>query len=337
MAYSTSKRSLCKACNEAPSVFFCQGCQQDFCTNHAREHRQELSKQLETIILEHDQLKQNLTEYTQKSNRHPLMKEIDQWETESIAKIRKAANEARKQLSNIAGNNTTEIANDLKQLTTELSAARTEDNFIEIDLKEWMEKLQQYTRELNAPSSIHIQQEKGDTPFIQKITVCIGKKGSFEEVMGNVQIEDNGQVIMVVSNGHSTARFQGDYSSGQHRFRFKIEQKHSSNWILFGIVSKNTPIQTSSYNTPTSFGWVTNSYAVLNRVGQLNYNGFESDINQNDTVELLIDCDQQKICLTNERTNRKHEINVDVTQCPFPWIVHVGLYYENDRVRFLPS
>jgi hypothetical protein len=68
MAYSTTKRSLCKACNKVPSVFFCQGCQQDFCTDHAKEHRQELSKQLDTIIVEHDQLKQNLAECMEKSS-----------------------------------------------------------------------------------------------------------------------------------------------------------------------------------------------------------------------------------------------------------------------------
>src|SRR4051812_16979349 len=84
MASSTTKRSLCKACNKVPSVFLCQGCQKDFCSNHAKKHRQELSKQLETITIEHDQLKQNLDEYMGKSSHHPLMKEIDQWETQSI-------------------------------------------------------------------------------------------------------------------------------------------------------------------------------------------------------------------------------------------------------------
>jgi len=337
MASSTRKRSLCKACNKAPSVFFCQGCQQDFCTDHAKEHRQELSKQLDTIIVEHDQLKQNLAECTNKSNRHPLMKKIDQWETESIDKIRMVADDARKQLSNVIGSHTTKITEELKHLTQELTAARSENNFIEIDLKEWMERLEQWTKELSTPSAINIQQEKSDSPFIQKIIVNLKKNEFFDRATAKIKIEDNGQVIIAVSGGYSTARCQGDYSSGQHKFRFKIEQKNSSNWIHFGIVSQNVPLQETSYTTRTTFGWITHGYVVLNAAATSGYNGYRSDVIENDTVELFLDCDRRKICLTNERTNNKHELDVNVTQCPFPWQIHIGLYYQNYRVRYLSA
>lgn len=320
-----------------PSIFNCQGCQKDFCTDHAKEHRQELSNQLETIILEHDQLKQNLTEYTENSNHHPLMKEIYQWETESIEKIRKVADDARKQLSNVLGSNTNKITQDLNNLRQELSAARFENNFIEIDLNEWMERLKQCTKDLRTPSSITIQRESNCTPFIQKITVNLKKNELFERVAGNMKIEDHRQVIIAGSESYSTVRCQGEYSSGQHKFRFKIEQKHASNWMYFGIVSKTAPLQVTSCDTPTTFGWVTNSYACFNSTPRLGYNGYKSDINQNDIIELFLDCDQRKISLTNERTNKKHEIDVNVTQCPFPWNVHIGLHYQNDRVRYLPS
>ena len=261
---TTTKRSLCKACNKAPSVFFCQGCQKDFCRNHAEEHRQELSKQLDTIIVEHDQLKQNLTEYKGKSSRHPLMQEIDQWETQSIEKIRKAADDARKELSKVIDSHTTKITEDLKQLTQELTAARSEDNFIEIDLKEWTESLENLTKDLRTPSSINVQQETSNTPFIQKILVSTKQKEFFERATAKMNIDENGQVICSQSQGDSTARSHGEYSSGQHNFRFKIEQKHASNLMYFGIVSKNTPLQERSYSTPTNFGWTTNNYVLLN-------------------------------------------------------------------------
>jgi hypothetical protein len=337
MAYSTTKRSLCKACNKAPSVFFCQGCEKDFCTDHAKEHRQELSKQLDTIIIAHDQFKQNLAECTDKSSRHPLMKEIDQWEKESIDRIRKAADDARKQLSNVVGSHTTKITEDLKHLTQELTTARSENNFIEIDLKEWMERLEQWTKDLNTPSSINIQQEKSDTPFIQKIIVNLNKNEFFERATGKMKIEDNGQLIIAESEGHSTVRCQGDYSSGQHKFRFKIEQMHPSNWMFFGIVWKNTPLQEASYITPTNFGWNTRGYVSVNGSSLAEYKGYKSDMAQSDTLELFVDCDRRVIRLTNERTNNKHELDVNVDQCPFPWQLHVGLYYQNDQVRYLPS
>ncbi len=339
MASSTSKRSLCKACNKATSVFFCQGCQKDFCTGHAKEHRQELSKQLDRIILEHDQLQQNLAEYRGKSNQHPLMQEIDQWETQSIAKVRKAADDARKELSKAVNGHTTKITEDLKHLTQELTTARSEDNFIEIDLKEWMERLEKWTQDLNTPSSINIQQEKSNTPFIQKIIVNIilKKNEFFERSAGKLKIDDHGQVILAESGGHSTARCHAEYSSGQHQFRFKIEQLSISNWTYFGIVSKNIPLEDSPYNTPTTFGWTTNGAVLRNGSVQLGYNGYNSDMAQNDILELFLDCDRQKIRLTNERTNNTHEIDVNMTQCPFPWQVYIGLYFQNDRIRYLPS
>jgi hypothetical protein len=218
-----------------------------------------------------------------------------------------------------------------------LTTARSEDNFIEIDLKEWMERLGKWTKELRTPSSIHIQQEKSSIPFIQKIVVSLRGNECFERSIGKMKIEDNGQVIIAESGGYSTARCHGAYSSGQHQFRFKIEEMSPSNWILFGIVSKNVPLQESSYTTPTTFGWTTHSYVFLNGSGQLGYNGYKSDIIQNDTLELFLDCDRRTIRLTNERTNNTHELDINVAQCPFPWQLHIGLFHQNDRVRLLPA
>ena len=57
----------------------------------------------------------------------------------------------------------------------------------------------------------------------------------------------------------------------------------------------------------------------------------------NDKVTLIFDCDNHRICIINERTNAKHELVVDIDNCPFPWHLHVILYEPNSRVRILPS
>ena len=228
-----AKRSLCKACNKAPSVFFCQGCQKDFCTGHAKEHRQELSKQLDTIILEHDQLKQNLADFRETSTQHPLMQEINQWEMQSIDKIRKAANEARKELTAAVDGCRTKITDELKHLTQELTIARSEDNFIEIDLQEWMERLQKWTKDFNTPSSVNIEQERNNTPFIRKMIISSRPNKYFERATEGIIIHENGHVVAIESEGHSTVRCHGEHSSGQHQYRFKIEQMHPDRWIYF--------------------------------------------------------------------------------------------------------
>ena len=328
MATSRVQRSLCKHCNKAPSVSICQGCQKDFCSPHAKEHRQELSKQLDTIILEHDLLKQKLNSGAVLPTNHPLMKQIDQWEKESIEKIRIAANDARNELANQLN-----ITEKLNVLSKEVATAQSEDDFNEIDLKEWMDQLKQLTQNLNAPSTVNIR--RTNEIFIQKIVV--GSPGSlkiFETCIGPMKIEDNGHVIISNNGGHSTARCSGEYTSGQHCIRFKIEQQDSRKWMHFGVVSKNIVLQASSYNTPTTFGWNANSYVICNGVGVGNL-GYLCDILANDIIKLFIDSDRQLIRLTNERTNYQHEIQVNINQCPFPWRVHIGLHYQNDRVRIL--
>ena len=328
-------KSLCSVCNKPTSIFLCRGCQKDFCTVHAKEHRQELSRRLDSIILEHDQLKQNLAQYSEKFNQHPLMQKIDQWEMESLNKIRQVAEDARKRLTGAISGHTTKITEDVKALALDLSTARSEDSFIEIDLKSWMERLEKYTKDLLTPFSIKVQEEIGNTPFIQKIVVMTSENEFFERSTGKMRIDDNGQVVVAETAGYSTARCHGEYLSGQHKFRFQLEEMSASNWICFGIVSKNVPLQETSHSTPTTYAWITNSIVILCGSVHQRHSGYQSDIRKNDIIELFLDCDRHRIYLTNERTNKTHELDVDLAKCPFPWQLQFGLHYLNDRIRHL--
>ena len=100
---SSSSKALCATCgNKAAGIFRCEGCIQVFCRKHLNEHRDILSHQLDEIFLEHDTLQQAIVETNKKSNeQHPAMKEIDQWEKESIAKIQRLAEEARNELKKV--------------------------------------------------------------------------------------------------------------------------------------------------------------------------------------------------------------------------------------------
>ena len=86
----------------------------------------------------------------------------------------------------------------------------------------------------------------------------------------------------------------------------------------FGIVSKNTPLQETSCLTTISFGWV-----LLNGSGQL---GYKYAILQDNILELFLGCDRQMIRVITERTNDKHELDVTMITCSFPW--------QTDRLLF---
>ncbi len=86
MTTATGK-SRCITCGKEKSAVRCEGCLQTFCFSHLNDHRQELSVQFDDIEVNRDLLRQILIEQTTNPNNHSLIKQIDQWEEDSIRKI----------------------------------------------------------------------------------------------------------------------------------------------------------------------------------------------------------------------------------------------------------
>jgi hypothetical protein len=64
--------------------------------------------------------------------------------------------------------------------------------------------------------------------------------------------------------------------------------------------------------------------------------GYDSHkIEIHDIVSLTFDCDQRQVELYPERTNKIHELSVDIDNVPFPWQILVILTDGNDCVRIL--
>jgi hypothetical protein len=339
MASSTSQKAPCATCGKVIGLFTCRGCQKDFCTPHVVEHRQELGKQMDELTLDHDRFRQNLIEQTTESRLHPLMKQIDEWEQQSIDSIHRAADDARKQLRNTISEHTTKVTQALTTIADELCKAREDDGFFETDLKQWTDKLDQLRKDLAHPPNIKIRQENnGVIPFISKAIEVVSTRETFGQLIGNIEIEDDGQVIVKKQgNGYATARSNGEYVSGQYQFRFKIEEYHVNKWIFIGIISKDVALEATSYNNRSCYGWAASNQVYLDGANHNGFNGYKSDIEKNDIVELLVDCDQRMIRLSNERTQSVYELRIETSKCPFPWQLNFNLYYLNDRIRILQT
>ena len=97
MASALPSKTACASCGDkGVGIFKCEGCSQKFCRKHSNEHRDFLTQQLDEIVLEYDCLQQTIVD--EKENRteyHRSIDEINQWENESIMKIKQAANDAR--------------------------------------------------------------------------------------------------------------------------------------------------------------------------------------------------------------------------------------------------
>ena len=332
MASSTeTTKVLCVICNKAKGIYKCEGCSRIFCPKHSIDHRNDLNKQLEEVAGTHDLVHQTLNQQTEDLQQHPLLKKIDQWEKESIAKVRQVAEEARNEVITGTTQNTTEVKQKLQLLSNELKEGREENDFSEIDLRQWMEKLEELKKELLNSTTILFREDS--TPLITKIRIYrVEASDIFERVCGDAQINDNGCLIVKISAGVTEIRGKGEYNTGRHILRFQVEQLIHNGWMFFGIISKSQTMQTNSYVSPSSYGWTTQNQTYVS--GQ--YRSERSyDVAQNDTIMLEIDCDRRKIELRNERSNRIMELPVDINKCPFPWQLHLNLLASNTRVRIL--
>jgi hypothetical protein len=341
MATSTANDSRCATCGKAAGTFTCRGCSKDFCLRHTNEHRQELSKQMdEDVIPLHDQLRQNLDEQTKKPHQHPLMKGIDEWEQASVEKVHQAANDARKQLLDLVNKNTNEMKKSLEHITQQLKTAREDDHFFENDLKEWIKKLDALKKDLITPQTINIQYDTSTTSFISKI--LIGQTAGisdecFEQALGNIQITNNGTVVIHNQSGsYASVRGKCEYSTGEHRLRFIIENLSPNKWIFLGVVSKSAPTSNTSAIIKGTYGFSGQNSVWCDGSNTSGLKGYKSDFEINDTIELFINCDQRKIRLVNERARKTDHLDVDITKCPFPWKLCVGFYYvPGERIRIL--
>jgi len=170
MATATGK-SNCITCGKEKIAYKCEGCSQNFCINHLNEHHQLIIKQFDDLENKRSIFRQNLTEQITYPQKHLLLKEINQWEKDSINKIQQIAEETRQLLIKYTNEYINQIEIRLIKLTEELKQIRQEDDFNEIHLNQLNQKLQQLEEELDKPSNISIQQES--STFINKIFVII--------------------------------------------------------------------------------------------------------------------------------------------------------------------
>jgi chromosome segregation ATPase len=175
---TTTVGNRCVKCDKSNAILKCGGCLQDFCYNHLLEHRQELSKRLDDIEINCDLIRQSINQQSAESEEHPLMKQIDQWEQESIDKIKQTAEETRKVVLEYTNEELNKYTNQvelkLNNLTDRLKQSRNENDFLETNLNEWDKQLTQLKEELNKSSNIKIGYDS--TRFITRIYVDIPSK-----------------------------------------------------------------------------------------------------------------------------------------------------------------
>ncbi|UJR18857.1 hypothetical protein I4U23_021985 [Adineta vaga] len=162
----------CIICKKERGTFKCNECLQSFCYEHIPNHRQEQNEQLDAIEVTIDLFHQTLTDYSNKPNENDeLFQQINQWEEDSIKKIKQTAEETRQILQTYINELLPKIEVKLNKLTKQLQESRDKNDCMEKDFQQWNQQLIQMNNELKKPSNIQIKQSS--IPLINKINIEI--------------------------------------------------------------------------------------------------------------------------------------------------------------------
>ncbi|CAF2052126.1 unnamed protein product [Rotaria magnacalcarata] len=323
------------ACKQTATAI-CEGCSQAFCTKHFNAHRLFLGDEIDAVISEYDQVHHIFNEQKTNTDAHPLMKQISDWEKESIAKIQQKARELRQELIQKNTIHLDRLSKKLQDLSEQLKQGREHDSFVEADIGNWKKSLGGLKKQLVLKSILRINQDSGN-PLVQNVFVnSIENDEVFDRVFDNsARIEENGLAVIHTSNASYTdVRGRNEYSSGCHRIHLCIQQS-SDTWLFLGVKAKSAPLQETSYSSKSTYGWSSNNYSWLNGQAKSNQLPARIEMKTNDTIILIFDCDNRKISMTNERTTVKFDLVVNLNDCPFPWQLHVILHEANSHVRIL--
>ncbi|CAF1502937.1 unnamed protein product [Adineta steineri] len=174
-----SNKTQCFTCNKDKITYSCEGCSKRFCFTDLAEHKQILNNELNHIINNYDEFKQRINEQKQNPQNHSLIKQINQWEINSIQKIQKKAEDCRKIVIESLRTFLYDTEKKFNNLSEQIKHIHAENEFNEINLNYLRNQLMEITQELNYPSNISIQQDS--QPFINEISIISSIKSKFNK------------------------------------------------------------------------------------------------------------------------------------------------------------
>ncbi|CAF1218589.1 unnamed protein product [Adineta steineri] len=169
-----TNKTQCFTCHRENNTYTCEGCSNRFCVIHLTEHQQLLNEHLHNIIDDYNEFKERINQQKQTPLNHSLIKKIDQWERNSIEKVKQKAQECREVIIELLQTCINNIEMKFNDLNKQIQQLQKENDFNEIQLNHLKNQLTKITEELNSPSDISIEQDS--QAFINKISIILEKK-----------------------------------------------------------------------------------------------------------------------------------------------------------------
>ncbi|CAF1237840.1 unnamed protein product [Adineta steineri] len=178
MAMANNK-TKCFKCNKDKVTYHCEGCSREFGLKDLIEHQERLNNELNHIIDDYDQFKQTINEQKQNPQNHPLIKQINQWERNSIEIIQRKAQDCRKIVIRCLQKLINEIEDKFDDLSEQIKQFHKENDINIINLNYLTNQLRKITGNLDDPPKISIQQNS--QTFISEISISLSIKPKFNK------------------------------------------------------------------------------------------------------------------------------------------------------------
>ncbi len=176
------------------------------------------------------------------------------WETESIAKIQVVAEAARIDLQEWTHRKTNEVKSLLDTIADELAASRKLNDYSEINLKGWIQRLKELQEIMNSSSNVDIVDEIDEASSIHFIKMKENRKHQqpstfvrerFDKAIGAISLsEDDLQASHLDHIGSKGSTCGVNlYSSGIHCIRFQITGSWGR-YFFFGhynLITRDNP------------------------------------------------------------------------------------------------
>ncbi|CAF1532860.1 unnamed protein product, partial [Didymodactylos carnosus] len=242
---ATASKVQCTKCAKNSAITACEGCSSKLCRRCFNDHRQDLSKELDNIVYEHDMLKEQL-ETPNENNSHRLLKQIDQWKKDSIDKVNQLADQCRTDVVKLLDKDKDERIDRFRKMTSRVRKGQDDEDYDERDLSKWMTALKELKDELIKPSNFCVEEDKEQPSWIQKIRVR-------ENVPEQVKMKDDAASMSSVRSSHTATLLSsgkvlvaGGYIGGNYLSSSEVYDPPSNTWTPVASMSSVRYLHTAT-------------------------------------------------------------------------------------------
>lgn len=334
---AAAMKRKCTKCKVSGHIAPCVGCQQTFCKEHLREHRDELGHRMDGVRDECRRFDAALNDGG--DILRPCLERIDRWERESISQIQRAAEQARQDLNALLDRMKTHLKTSVSKIANDTQLKE----YSEIELNKWTEQLKHLQTIQKTPlsektfdygpSSVALIRvvDNREAVTVDRLRPFLAEK--FERISPTIKLSDGARTGTCVESNWNGSTICGSnlYVSGIHSVRFRVT-KHGSQNPFFGVVSTLREPNPWKSTTPFAFGWWKIPWTVTADNKTKNE---DCTIRTGDELTLTVNCTNSEIELENHRTKQFACERIAYEQCPFPWKIAIALYAVGDSISVL--